>query len=230
MSNILLKYLENRHIQHDNKEEGLPGPVITISREAGCSALDITKLVAQKIKKKHAQNWNWVDKQILQNAAKELDNNLFSVLKFLEGHSRSQLEEMLSSFTPNKFHSDIEIRRVVTNVIQSIAQEGNVVILGRGGVAIAKDISRSLHVRIFAPKDWRIENSMRRFKFSHKEAIEFINETDKRRNKLFEVLLGTNNICLDSVFDVAYNRSKLLADEIAESIVQLSAQLGLFKQ
>jgi len=230
MDNILFQYLEERFKQSQEEADKLPGPVITISRETGCSAILIAQELVRKINEKYNAGWTWIDKEILKSSATELDNNLKEVMRFFDGQERSQLEEILSSFYSKHFHSDMEIKNTVRRVISSVAQKGNAVIIGRGGVAIAKNISKSLHVRIFAPYEWRVENCMRKFKMSEKEAKKFVNHTDIKRQKLIELLYGCKIPNIDAIFDVSYNRSKLLAEEISDSIFELAVKLKLFEE
>jgi hypothetical protein len=49
MDNILFNYLEKRYSKDKEIQKKVPGPVITISRQTGCSALDISEVLCKKI-------------------------------------------------------------------------------------------------------------------------------------------------------------------------------------
>ena len=79
MKDFLHHYLEEEK-QRNNGKIHYPGPVVTISRECGCSA----KRIATKLSKiltgynyqsetKTDVEWNWVSKDIIEIAAQELE-------------------------------------------------------------------------------------------------------------------------------------------------------------
>ena len=49
------------------------------------------------------------------------------------------------------YKSDLKIRTTIAKVIRKFANEGNAIIVGRGGVAITRDIPLSLHIFLEAP-------------------------------------------------------------------------------
>jgi hypothetical protein len=74
MDNILFKYFENRY-QEANNRLNLPnkfGPVITISRQAGCEAKKLASLLVDELNRETAHHpWKWVDKEVLEESARD---------------------------------------------------------------------------------------------------------------------------------------------------------------
>ena len=76
--NILQNYLEQRHKDDDKKKVREPGPVVTISREFGCSGKYLADKLAYRLKQEGLGDsgkgkWKVISKEILERSAKELE-------------------------------------------------------------------------------------------------------------------------------------------------------------
>ncbi|HSJ55182.1 MAG TPA: cytidylate kinase-like family protein [Anaerolineae bacterium] len=71
--------------------------------------------------------------------------------------------------------------RMVGLVIQGLAREGNVLILGRGGQALLRNDLSVLHVQVVAPLNHRIAVVMRRQELSKRDAQNRIRTSDRAR-------------------------------------------------
>lgn len=71
--------------------------------------------------------------------------------------------------------------RMVEMVIQNLAQSGDVLILGRAGQMILKDVPRALHVQIIAPFPHRVEVVMERENVPRRAAEERVAASDGAR-------------------------------------------------
>jgi CMP/dCMP kinase len=71
--------------------------------------------------------------------------------------------------------------RMVGLVIQGLAREGNVLILGRGGQVLLRDDPSALHIHTLAPPNYRIAVVMRRLGLSKRDAQSRIRSSDRAR-------------------------------------------------
>ena len=110
-----------------------------------------------------------------------MDLNAEKVARIFKQLGRSAFEEILDAFSEKRFKSDKRIKKTVTDVIRSFAEDGFCIIVGRGGNIIASGIKNSLHVRMVAPLDYRIETIMQKHKCNQMEAREFIDKVEKER-------------------------------------------------
>ena len=133
--------------------------VITISRDFASGGRRLGRLLAKKI------DYQYVDKYLFQKIAEDLNvsektlesfeksseyrasnifSNLFSrnYIQRIVGHDKSVVEEQ-------------EYQNSLENLILGVAQEDNVVILGRAAFFFLKDMENCYHIRLFAPMDWR---------------------------------------------------------------------------
>lgn len=195
------------------------GPVITISRLTGCDAREIASNIIENLNSKFGvTKWKWVDKDIIYSIAKELNIDTARVENYYEGIKLSNLSEMIMAFSGG-FVSDLRVKKAIKDVVLSICKEGYVVLVGRGGVSIARDIKDALHVRLVAPLYWRVENVMRKKDMGLEAAEKYVIETDEKRHDLIQTFLDKKTKNIESLFDITINRLSFSIQETAELIV-----------
>ncbi|MBI9037528.1 MAG: hypothetical protein JEY97_05285 [Bacteroidales bacterium] len=67
-------------------------------------------------------------------SAKELELNPAKIEYVFLSQQKSAIDEFVSAMTKKYFKSDKAIRKTIINVIRSILNDGDVVIVGRGGI------------------------------------------------------------------------------------------------
>ncbi|MFC2112991.1 AAA family ATPase [Bacteroidota bacterium] len=222
----LSKYLTQRYIESLDKQD-FEGPVITIARESACPAKKIaTRLVSRldAIKVSKAKNipWRWINKEILSESARELNLNPSEIEYVFKFEKKNFFDDILSSQSRKYYKSDRQIRKTIEKVIRNIASEGNVIIIGRGGVAITREMERSLHIMLEAPLEWRVARNTQKYCMTEKEATKFCLDVDKNRREFRDYFHGGGTDYTQ--FDVRYNCMTLSVDEIADNIINLMEQ------
>jgi len=197
------------------------GPVITISRLTGCDARETASIVIEKLNTRFGTTkWKWVDKDIIFSIARELNIDTQRIENYYEGIKLSNLSEMIMAFSGG-FVSDLRVKKAIKDVVLSICKEGYVVLVGRGGVSIARDIKDALHVRLSAPFYWRVENVMRKKEMGLETAEKYVIETDEKRNDLIQTFLDKKVKNAETLFDVTLNRQSFSISETADLIVEM---------
>ena len=226
MSDILFNYLNRRLHEAEDKNSNLkePGPVVTISRQSGCSARRLTERLVEELNKRRkadesSREWDYVNKELLQKAARELDVKPSEIAYVFKYQERNALGDIFASYANKYYKSDRKIRKTIADVIRSIAMEGNIIVIGRGGVVLTKDIMKSLHVSLEAPLEWRSLMISERYDLSFADARKSIIEMDKKRQKFRESFEGRNTDY--TWFDVTFNRMSLTENEIIETIIKM---------
>ncbi|MFA6125684.1 MAG: cytidylate kinase-like family protein [Bacteroidales bacterium] len=227
MENLLIKYFEARIKNENHTKE--PGPVITISREYGCPSKILAGILVEKLSMPepgtiiHPPPWKWIGRELLEEAAKDLKVDPRHINHIFDYHERSIIDDILAATRKDgSYKSDVTIKRSVGKVIRSIGERGQVIIVGRAGVALTREIKRSFHVRLMAPMDWRINRLMVTENLSKDGAIEMISIKDANRKKFLEYYLGQKFQI--EIFDVVYNCGFLSLTEIADSIIHICRQ------
>lgn len=227
MPDILFDYLNKRLHEPKGTEPRFdkePGPVVTISRECGCSGRNLSLRLAEELNiwnKDHGINkeWKFISKEILEKAARELDVSPADISYVFQYEERNLLGDIFASYASKYYKSEKQIRKTIGDVIRSSAGEGNVIILGRAGVVLTRDIPKSIHIGLEAPLEWRTIMVSERYNISLSEAKKFAIEMDKKRERFRNAFEGRNTDY--TRFDVVFNRMTLTEDEIVHSIVRL---------
>lgn len=229
MSINLVTYLKDRYQEIELKSTD-PGPVITIAREMGCPGKCVSKLLTEALNarkepsaKKH--EWKWVGKEIFAEAAKELNLEPRTIKQVFE-EKRGIVDEILSAQSSKYYKSDQKILNTTGKIIRSMANHGNVVVLGRGGIAFTRDIAKSLHIFLEAPLEWRATLLSEKHQLSLTEAKKYAQEIDKRREKYREFFKGKNNDY--TWFDVRFNCMTSKPEEIVATIIKMAEARNLF--
>jgi cytidylate kinase len=197
------------------------GPVITLSRLTGCDARQVAAILADDLNHRFGTTkWKWVDKDIIYAIAKELNTDAQRVENFFKGIELSNMSEMIMAFSGG-FVSDLRVKKAIKDVILSICKEGYVVLVGRGGVSIARDIVDALHVRLIAPFYWRVENVMKKKGMDIETAEEYVVDTDEKRFNLITTFLEKKQLNIDYLFDVTLNRQFFSIIEMADLITSM---------
>lgn len=184
------------------------GPCITISRETGTGAsIIIDKLVKilEDSKCENLPNWTIFDKNLIEKVIE--DHSLPSTLSDLFDEKK---HSSIMSFANEVLVNRPSIQSLVhktTKTILSLAEIGNVIIVGRGGNIVTAGLSNAFHVRLISPLDERIKRVKLVHGFDDKRAAAFIKKEDSARKNylssyfnrkiddlaLYHVTLNTHN-------------------------------------
>lgn len=225
MANILLKYLEERYKYRIPDKKNLPkGPVITISREFGCPAnlcaSDLAELLT-KIEDGNKEPWKVISKEILEQAAHELGLTPEKIEFVFKFEKRSAVDEILEALSSKYYKSERKIKNTIREVIRSIGEQGRVIIVGRAGSTILRDIPNSLHIKLIAPIDYRIDGVSKRHEITHSEARKLTEEMDKKRAQLRTEFAGRK--VDDNDYDLIFNTMIFKSEEIVELITKAAS-------
>jgi cytidylate kinase len=219
MDNSLLIYL-NKRLQEESsfkKYNPISGPVITISREVGCSALKLANLLANRLNEhKMDSAWKVLSKEIFYQSAKELDMDPERVRRIVKQTGKHTFNEILNAFNDKQFKSERRIINTITDVVRSFADDGFSIIVGRAGNIIARDIKNTLHIRLVAPLEYRLHNVMENNKLNRVEALGFIQRVEKERIAFRKAI--NQNKESDELYDLIINRAVFSDDEIIDII------------
>ncbi len=155
-----------------------PGVIITISREHGSSGKQIGKLLSEKL------GIPFYYKEVTALAAKE------------SGLSREFISD-INKNAPKRLNDLYLSRRVVRHaieaqyrIINSIAENGSCVIVGRAADHVLQDRDNVVRIFIHAPKEYRIQRVMDIYGDSRKEAERNIRHSDKARASYYKNISG----------------------------------------
>ena len=202
--------------------------VVTISRQFGSGGAEIGRMVA------HASGLQYIDHEIIDEVARRLGVNVESAARQDEktaGTVRHVLEAIQSSnpFAMNYAtllnpaqapaqSRELAYFRLTQKVILELATEGNVVIIGRGSQFLLHSSPRTLHIYIFAPLPYRIENVMKHFQLDRVQATHLIERRDYDHDSYLRHYYGSDGH-QPALYHLFINTC-LFSVELAASLVQ----------
>lgn len=221
-----------------NLETGdFPGPVITISRQAGCSAqriaIKLSKILtgySYMADTKTDIEWRWVDKKVFSRTVKEIIDEINNGNYNDKDEAIEKLNAVSRAFTDETIYeiTDQKMIQIFKGVICRLAYEGRKIIVGRSAGVILKNVPNKLNIRLEAPAEWRINRIMQIKEFSQAKAAAFINEMDKKRDTFIEKINGRK--AENNDFDVIFNYASLEDDEIVDAVVNILRNKNIIAQ
>lgn len=225
MKNILAEYMRNRMEKKTSLlvQEAL-GPVVTISREYGCPGKIIAQDLCIRLNQLRARankrpNWRWISKEILEESRKALKMDKHFIKEAVNAYEEGVMDDIILSLSSKFYPGSDKVKKTLAEVIKGFARQGNVIIVGRGGVTLTRDIKNALHIRLQAPLEWRIQIVSERKNMPFDEARKLIMLIDLKRKKLVEYFNCKK--LNDCRFDLHFNYMTMEENEILDIIIRL---------
>jgi cytidylate kinase len=205
--------------------------MITISRQYGAGGSDVARRVAA------ALDWRVVDNELIEQVAaraglppERVAQREERVPTFVERLARS-----LAAATPEVFPPpdsagaiidmpEADLVKVTEVVVAEIAAQGRVVLVGRAAPAVLARERDALHVKLVAPRAFRIQVAAARLGCAAAKAATILDDTDKMRARYtreyyrrdwndpvnFHMVLNTGVLGFDGATEVVVGRARSL--------------------
>jgi cytidylate kinase len=198
--------------------------VIVISRQFGAGGQTLGEMVAKKL------GYTFIDNEIIQLLAKRAKVSTNSVefianeaggklLKFMSGLVRKSFIERVLDNKQGYIDEEIYVD-LLHEIIFKIAEEGNVIILGRGGQYILRDHPSTFCVLLIADKADRIRFMEEHYNLSQAQALQSVNREDKRRINLYKKF-GKENYDQPDLYHLVLNMSRLDLEKACDLTCEL---------
>ena len=161
-------------------------PFVTISREFGCEGLPLALRLQDLLNERCRPFFTWVayDRELLGKVASEL-NLAQGVVEAIDGHRRNEMSEFFDAIL-NRHIDEAVVMRKLAEVIRSLAIHGHAIILGRASYLITQDLKNGLHIRLVAPRAWRVSQVAEARNISQPEAAKVVAEGERGRTHYLE--------------------------------------------
>ena len=183
--------------------------VVTILRELGSGGGAIGRQAAQSL------GYDFVDKDVIEGIFRQ-----YGLTKF------DELYNTIPSFLDLINYSNLLIVSMLNEIMEAVAQRGNVVILGRGAFANLGECADVLDVHIHAPMPVRAQRVMEREQLPDlQEAEAHVAEDDKMRQRFLQMFYNKHWED-ESQFDLVLDTGSLSLDEAVQRIVAATQALA----
>jgi len=186
--------------------------VITISRQFGAGGRTLGKMIADGL------GYTFADDEIIERVA-EAANVSPGWVESVEKEAGNRLTRVISGMV-NKtlvnrvlggergyIDEQLYLDYLVV-IIAQIAEEGDVVILGRGSQYILNDHPDAFHVLLIDAFENRVNFMMQHYNLSYNRAVQVVNSEDKRRLNLYRKL-GKTDYDNPSLYHLVLNMSRM---------------------
>ena len=200
-------------------------PFITISREFGCQGLVFANQLQETLNHRFRPFFQWVayDRELLDKVATEL-HLARAFVETVDGQRRNEMSELFDTILNQRVNESIVIRKLA-EVIRAIAIHGNAIIVGRGSYLITQDLRNGLHIRLVAPRDWRVHNVAVAHNVSEGEASKLVEENERGRERYIKTFFNCDPTH-PFYHDVTIDNSRFNLVQISEIV--LAALAGRF--
>lgn len=197
--------------------------VLTFARQFGSGGHEVAKTTAEIL------GIPFYDKELIAIAAKEsgLSEHLFDGLdeKPTNSFLYSLVMGVQSGASTYCRYGDVtgsdNIFRIQAQVIRQIADKGSCVIVGRCADYILREYENLVSVFVHADMEQRTARIMKRYNLKEKNAEDYINKTDKRRNSFYNFYTNriwgsveNYNLAIDTAQVGIKNAAEIIADYV----------------
>jgi cytidylate kinase len=201
-------------------------PFITISREFGCEAVPLAHYLGDLLNERCRPKIPWVpyDEELLDRVAQEL-HIARTVVQSLDERRRDEMSELFNAILNVKVDEAVVVRKAA-EVIRSLATHGNAIVVGRGGYLITQDLKTGLHVRLVAPRSWRVQKFAEKHGVPFPQAEQLVEIGEKERNRFIRTFF-VQSCDPDSYHDLILDNSRFNLAQLAEIVfAALSCRYG----
>ena len=205
--------------------------VITISRQYGAGGSEVARLVAE------ALGWRVVDNELVEAVAARAG---LPVVEVAERDERcatfvERLARALAVASPEVFPppdsagaavevAEADLVKITETVVAEVAAQGRVVLVGRAAPAVLSREKDALHVKLVAPRAFRIQVAAARLGCSAEKAAHVLDDTDKMRGRYsreyyhrdwndplnYHIVINTGVVGFEGAADVVVGRAKAM--------------------
>ena len=205
--------------------------LITVSRQFGAGGSSVAARVAE------ALAWRVVDNELVERVAARAGLTPEDVAS-REGRAPTFIERLAQAVvagTPEipvppesggvTSLAESHLVRLTERVVEEIAAEGRVVLVGRAAPAVLARETNALHVQVVAPRAYRIQTAAARLGVSAEQAARIMDDTDKSRARYHREYYDRD--WTDPVnYHMILNTGALGLDGAARVVVQRAEELG----
>lgn len=196
---------------------------ICISRMYGCEAYPLAELLAQDLEQRTGEKWTIFDKLLIEEVSQDqgLSKKLLENLD-LEKVFQKPSEVLSFLFSSNWKPAYKRAYELLTKYIIKIADEGNAIIIGRGGEVITQQISHCLQFRLEGSLEFRVQSIAGRMGITLEEARSNVEENQLKREKFIESFHGCDTSDA-KYYNAIFNNGRCSVEVIAECIMAIVA-------
>ncbi|NQU09192.1 cytidylate kinase-like family protein [bacterium] len=201
-------------------------PFVTISREFGCEGVSLALQLSHILNERCRPFFTWVayDRELLDRVAEELHLQR-AVIESIDGSRRDGMTELFNAVLNSTIDDSVVFRKLGA-VIRSLAIHGHCILVGRGSHLITQDLKTGMHVRLVAPRGWRVHQVTEEQQLPQREAAKLVEDHERQRDQFYRTFF-VQDPQHPFHHDLIIDNSRFNLDQLAEIIfTALGARFG----
>lgn len=203
--------------------ESGPHPFITISRQAGAGGHTLGDLLIGETKRMGDdpawRGWEVFDQDLCRMVV-DHPALLASLESLMTAECLSGVEDAVEGILTGSPGQDLIIQRIF-RAMRFLATAGRVVLIGRGGACLLRDLPGGVHIRLVASMPARIRRFRALHQVSEAEATALVRRIDRGRANLVRSYFS-REIEDPLLYDMVWNTDAASMEEIARSTLELT--------
>lgn len=169
--------------------------ILTISREFGCNAREISRNLASKL------NIEFYDQDLIDLAAKKagINRDMFTDSeKIVDINSKKKLLQIFGYGSSTNFYDEKAIQAQAEVIKELANQKSSAIFFGRCSDFILREYPNCLNIFLYAPLQTRIKHMAKCYDLDDGSAEKLIKRVDKQRHNYYKYITGKNRGDRDS--------------------------------
>jgi cytidylate kinase len=203
-------------IQETPRKQGISEgivKVVTVSREYGAGGGEVARRLAEVL------GWELLDRELLHQAA---------AVEHVPDADLERLDEkavsMADRFRLHPPHQ--QYLHGLTEATRRAAARGNVVLVGRGARHLLGDAPDAFHLRLVAPREWRVRRMAALEAAPPEQVLARCLEADRTRERFTRYFFGAAALRPDQ-YDLVANTGRVPLDDVASVVAALLRDDGV---
>lgn len=191
-------------------------PIITISREFGCEGLIVASKLAEELKKLDSNDWLIYNRKLIEKVTEkeEFEKDL---MESLDEQQRNQVEQFADHLLAHK-PGNYSLYQKMAQSVKALSNQGHCIIVGSGGAILTEGLPHSLHIRLKANPEFRINRISSLLSVSGEEAKQII---EKSADSRFQLIYNftRKNVDNPKYYDLIIDNARFSSDQIVGLII-----------
>lgn len=207
-------------IKSDGYRRGYP--FITISRQAGAGGLSLAEAILARTEERTYKDlyrqWLVYDQAICQAISQDPDLHVTLQELQTEQYDGPVADFFNELVGKQSSHYTVAVRTF--ELIKTITTFGKVIVVGRAGNFVTRDMPGRISLRLVASEETRVERMCKRFDLSPDEALATIKKQEKDRKRLIRDFFSAN-INDPEHFDAVWNTDENAIEDLSNQAIDM---------
>lgn len=196
-------------------------PFITISRQAAAGGHLLSQVIMTDFLRLSGdlfKGWHVFDREICELVA--TDSTLRTTMEQLVNERyHSEFAEFMDGLFSGKSQQYMTLKKTF-HIVRILASIGKVIIVGRAGNCVTRNLGAGVHLRIVAPESHRVLWMMKKLRVDKREAQKMIKKQDAERRRMTRTFFDAD-IEDPLLYDATFNSTTVRMHEISHAVIEI---------